>query len=140
MSFTSVSHVHRACVHVPTPDPTPDLTPDPTPGPLRRQAHTYRLFERLHLDKEFCVTLAGTSIFQHVLNSITWVLLTRGKATGLGDIFSFLAFGLNGTALSGLSQFGKTFAMRFGFSWAWNWTTSQNISMPVFDSFLKDAD
>ena len=83
------------------------------------QAHTYRLFERLALDKEFLVTCAGTSVFQHVLNSITWVLLTRGKATTLVDIAKFMFGGMAGTPLSGLSQFGKTFLMRFGFSWAW---------------------
>jgi hypothetical protein len=103
------------------------------------QAHTYRLFERLHLDHEFCVTCAGTSVFQHVLNSITWVLLTRGRATTLVDIFKFMLGGLSGTALSGLGQFGKTFAMRFGFSWAWNWCSSQEVQMPVFDPFLQRA-
>ena len=48
--------------------------------------------------------------------------------------------GPNTTVLSGASQFGKTFAMRFGFSWAWNWCSSQEIDMPCFDAFLKDAD
>ena len=103
------------------------------------QQHTYLLFDRLALDKEFFVTCAGTSIFQHVLNSITWVLLTRGSATTLWDITKFMLGGMNGTAVSGLSQFGKTFVMRLGFSWAWNWCTTQQIELPVFDSFLRDA-
>ena len=103
------------------------------------QAHMYRLAERLHLDKEFMTTLVGTSVFQHVLNSITWVLLTRGKASTLGDIMKFMLGGPGGTVVSGLSQFGKTFLMRLGFSWAWNWCTTQNLPMPVFDQFLKDA-
>jgi hypothetical protein len=103
------------------------------------QAHSYRLAERLHLDRDFVVTLVGTSVFQHVLNSITWVLLTRGRATTLVDIFKFMLGGLSGTALSGLGQFGKTFAMRFGFSWAWNWCSSQEVQMPVFDPFLQRA-
>ena len=103
------------------------------------QAHTYMLFDRLALDKEFVVTCAGTSVFQHVLNSITWVLLTRGKASSLLDITKFMLGGPNGTVVSGLSQFGKTFVMRLGFSWAWNWCTSQQLELPVFDPFLKDA-
>lgn len=103
------------------------------------QQHTYMLFQNLALDKEFLVTCAGTSVFQHVLNSITWVLLTRGKTSTLWDITKFMLGGPNGTVLSGVSQFGKTFAMRLGFSWAWNWCTAQNLSMPVFDSFLADA-
>ena len=103
------------------------------------QAHSYRLFERLHIDQEFLVTLIGTSVTQHVLNTITFVLLTRGKATTLFDIGKFLLGGMNGTVLSGASQFGKTVAMRFGFTWAWNWCSSQQIDMPVFDGFLKEA-
>jgi hypothetical protein len=103
------------------------------------QQHTFMLFDRLALDKEFAVTCGGTSVFQHVLNSITWVLLTRGKASTLGDIMKFMLGGPGGTVVSGLSQFGKTFLMRLGFSWAWNWCTTQNLPMPVFDQFLKDA-
>jgi hypothetical protein len=97
------------------------------------------LFQTLALDKEFVVTCAGTSVFQHVLNSITWVLLTRGRGASLLDITKFMFGGPNGTVLSGVSQFGKTFLMRFGFSWAWNWCTTQNLPMPVFDSFLAEA-
>jgi len=104
------------------------------------QAHTYSLFQALAIDKEFVVTCAGTSVFQHVLNSITWVLLTRGKTASLLDITKFMFGGMAGTPLSGLSQFGKTFLMRFGFSWAWNWCTTQQIDLPVFDSFLQSAD
>jgi len=104
------------------------------------QQHTYMLFDRLALDKEFVVTCAGTSVFQHVLNSITWVLLTRGKASTLVDIGKFLFGGMHGTAISGISQFGKTFIMRLGFGWAWNWVTTQNLPMPVFDSFLEKAE
>ena len=77
--------------------------------------------------------------WQHILNSITRVLLTRGKVTTLLDITKFMLGGPGGTVLSGLSQFGKTFLMRFGFSWAWNWCTSQQLSMPCFDAFLVQA-
>lgn len=103
------------------------------------QAHTYMLFDRLAIDREFVVTCAGTSVFQHVLNSITWVLLTRGRTASVGDIMKFMVGGMEGTVLSGISQFGKTFAMRLGFCWAWNWCTSQQLPMPVFDAFLKDS-
>ena len=105
------------------------------------QAHMYRTFERLALDKEFVVTCAGTSIFQHVLNSVTWVLLTNGKQTTLGQICSFLAFGLNGTLVSGMSQFGKTFLMRLGFGWAWNWCSTQSnaIEFPTYEAYTKES-
>lgn len=121
----------------------------------------YRLFETLALDKEFLITCAGTSVFQHVLNGISWVhgpagalksaglgeadgrrlsaqvLLTRGKATGIMDIAKFVFGGMAGTPLSGLSQFGKTFVMRLGFSWAWNWCTAQQLHMACFDTWAK---
>ena len=32
------------------------------------QAHTYALFERLHIDKDFAVTSVGTTVFQYILN------------------------------------------------------------------------
>ena len=46
---------------------------------------------------------------------------------------------MEGTALSGAAQFGKTFLMRLGFSWAWNYATAQNIPMPAFEAYLKEA-
>ena len=93
-------------------------------GPTWQQ-HTYMTFEQLHIDKEFLITTGGTTVFQHVLNGITWVLLTRGKTASLGDILKFIVGGMQGTALSGATQFGKTFIMRFGFGWAWNYASSQ---------------
>ena len=51
----------------------------------------------------------------------------------------FILGGLKGTPLSGLQQFGKTFMMRLGFSWAWNYATTSHIPMPVFDDFLSEA-
>ncbi|KAL1525540.1 hypothetical protein AB1Y20_020395 [Prymnesium parvum] len=115
-------------------------------GPTWQQ-HTYMTFEMLHLDREFLITTGGTTVFQHVLNGITWVLLTRGKSASLPDILKFIFGGMNGTATSGLFQFGKTFVMRFGFGWAWNWCSSQQempplsnlllVDMPVFNAFLE---
>jgi hypothetical protein len=67
------------------------------------------------------------------------VLLTRGKTTTLFDIAKFCLGGPNSSVLSGASQFGKTVEMRFGFCWAWNWCSSQQIDMPVFDPFLVPA-
>ena len=115
------------------------LPPSWAEGPTW-QAHTYMLFDRLALDREFLITCAGTSVFQHVLNSITYTLLMRGKVTTLLDIVKFTLGGMNGTVLSGVSQFGKTFLMRLGFSWAWNWCTAQNVPMPVFDRFLEESE
>jgi len=106
-------------------------------GPTWQQ-HTYMTFDMLALDKEFLVTCAGTTVFQHILNGITWVLLSRGKTASLVEICKFIVGGMNGTALSGLSQFGKTFVMRFGFGWTWNWCTTQQLPMPVFDAVLAE--
>ena len=87
------------------------------------------------------MTCAGTSVFQHVLNTVTFVLLTNGKQTTLGQIGSFLAFGLNGTLVSGISQFGKTFLMRLGFGWAWNWcsTMSNTVELPTYDAYSTES-
>ena len=59
------------------------------------------------------------------------MLLTNGKQTTLGQIGSFLAFGLNGTLVSGISQFGKTFLMRLGFGWAWNWCSTMSNTVEL---------
>jgi len=112
------------------------LPPSWEHGPAWQQ-RTYLLFDQLALDREFLITCAGTTVFQHVLNSITWVLLTRGKTSTFVDIARFCFGGLGGTPLSGVRQFGKTFVMRLGFSWVWNWCTTQQFPMPAFDSALK---
>lgn len=105
-------------------------------GPTWQQ-HTYMLFDMLHIDKDFLVTCAGTTVFQHILNGVTWVLLTKGQSATLWSIGSFVLGGMQGTVLSGASQLGKTFVMRFGFSFAWNWFTCLNLEMPAFDAALK---
>ena len=43
---------------------------------------------------------------------MTYVLLTKGKTAAMRDFFSFMAFGMGGTVLSGVGQFTKTLAMR----------------------------
>lgn len=100
------------------------------------QAHTYSLFERLHIDKDFAVTSVGTTVFQYMLNAVTYVLLTKGKTAAMRDFFSFMAFGMGGTVLSGVGQFAKTLAMRSCFGFAWNLASSQPVDMPAFDAAL----
>jgi len=100
------------------------------------QAHTYGLFERLHIDKDFAVTSVGTTVFQYMLNAVTYVLLTKGKTAAMRDFFSFMAFGMGGTVLSGVGQFAKTLAMRSCFGFAWNLASSQPVDMPAFDAAL----
>ena len=100
------------------------------------QAHTYGLFERLHIDKDFAVTSVGTTVFQYMLNAVTYVLLTKGKTAAMREFFSFMAFGMGGTVLSGVGQFAKTLAMRSCFGFAWNLASSQPVDMPAFDAAL----
>ena len=105
-------------------------------GPTWQQ-HTYMTFEMLHLDKDFFTTAAGTSVFQHILNATTWVLLTQGRTATFGSIFEFMLGGMNGTVLSGAAQFGKTLILRSLFGWVWNFCSSQELDMPAFDTVLK---
>lgn len=104
-------------------------------GPTWQQ-HTLMTAEMLHIDKDFVTTALGTSVFQHILNGVTWVLLTQGKAATLGSIMHFTLLGMNGTVLSGAAQFGKTCLLRTTFSFSWNWFSSRPVDMPVFDAVL----
>jgi len=104
-------------------------------GPTWQQ-HTAMTFDMLHLDKDFITTAMGTSVFQHVLNGVTWTLLNKGKASTLGDIARFLLGGMSGTALSGAAQFGKTFILRSLFGFSWNWFSSQPVDMPAYEGYL----
>ena len=70
------------------------------------------------IDDSFFITLFGTSVFQHVLNGVTFIMLTRGKATTLGDIGRYMKEG-------GLAQLLRTVGMRFSFCLGWNWLSSQ---------------
>jgi len=49
-------------------------------------------------------TAMGTAVFQHVLNGVTWTLLTKGKSAGLMDMAKFILGGMGGTVLSGAAQ------------------------------------
>jgi hypothetical protein len=51
---------------------------------------------------------AASSGPRRASQAVTFVLLTKGKATGLKDIAAFIAFGMEGSLLSGIAQFGKT--------------------------------
>ena len=73
---------------------------------------------------------------QHVLNGVTFILLTKGRSSGLGEMLKFIVGGMHGTALSGLAQFGKTFILRSLFGFSWNWFSSQEVDMPAFDAVL----
>ncbi|EOD38568.1 hypothetical protein EMIHUDRAFT_454608 [Emiliania huxleyi CCMP1516] len=100
------------------------------------QAHTYMLFDQLHIGQDFAVTTCGTTVFQYILNAVTFVLLTKGRASSLGDMARFMVGGMGGTLGSGMAQFGKTLFMRTGFGFAWNLASSQPVQMPAFDAAL----
>ena len=106
-------------------------------GPTWQQ-HTYMTFDMLRLDKEFAVTCCGTAVFQHILNGVTWVLLTQGQAATLGSILRFTFGGMGGTILSGAAQFGKTCLLRTTFSFSWNWFSGQPVHMPCFNAVLDE--
>mmetsp|Transcript_18779 Transcript_18779/g.63348 ORF Transcript_18779/g.63348 Transcript_18779/m.63348 type:complete len:159 (+) Transcript_18779:763-1239(+) len=79
------------------------------------QAHTYMLFDQLHIGQDFAVTTCGTTVFQYILNAVTFVLLTKGRSSSLGDMARFMVGGMGGTLGSGMAQFGKTLFMRTGY-------------------------
>eukprot|EP00667_Euglena_gracilis_P009561 EG_transcript_9716 len=89
------------------------------------QRALYKLCDTLCIDKDFFFTLVGTSVFQHLLNSITYVLLTRGHSTKLVHIGQYLTGGMNGTTASAVQQFGRTVGLRLGFCGCWNWLSAQ---------------
>ena len=88
----------------------------------------YNVCDTLCIDKEFFKTVVGTSIFQHILNGITYVLLTHGKNTRMLHIGRYLTGGLDGTAASAMQQFARTVSLRLGFCGVWNWLGSQKVS------------
>lgn len=90
------------------------------------------------IDAQFFTTLVGTSVFQHVLNAVTFIALTKGKAGGAREIGSYLAKGLGGTYLSGLLQLLNTVGMRFAFVGVWNWCSSQPLIYPAMDAAIQE--
>jgi len=113
----------------------PIYPPEWLQGPTWQQ-HTAMSLDMLHLDSDFLTTAMGTSVFQHMLNGVTWILLTKGKTATLADIGRFLVGGMGGTLLSGIGQFGKTFTLRAIFGFSWNWCSSQPVELPAYDAFL----
>ena len=89
------------------------------------QQWCYRGFEAMCIDESFMVTLVGTSVFQHILNAVTFILLTKGRAGSSTDVWRYLSGGMQGTYLSGVSQFLRTIGMRFAFCTSWNWFSTQ---------------
>ena len=82
------------------------------------QQSVSKALDLLAIDESFFITLFGTSVFQHILNGVTFIMLTRGKATTLGDIGRYMKEG-------GFAQLLRTIGMRFSFCLGWNWLSSQ---------------
>jgi len=103
------------------------------------QRQAFRMSKVLCLDVDFFTTAAGTSVFQHILNAVTFVLLAKGNKSSLGDIAKFLLFGVNNTLASGAAQTLRTFFMRTLFGLSWNMASSQSWDTPVFDAAVREA-
>lgn len=95
------------------------------------QRGLYKLFETLAIDQSFFITLFGTSFFQHILNGVTFVLLTFGRKGKISDIGSYVREG-------GLGQFAKTIGMRFSFVLGWNWLSSREQKREYIQLALKE--
>jgi len=44
------------------------------------QAHTYMLFDQLHIGQDFAVTTCGTTVFQYILNAVPLRAAGRGAS------------------------------------------------------------
>ena len=104
------------------------------------QRKTNDVFNYFCVDEAFFYTLLGTSFFQHVLNGITFVMLTKCKAAGMKDYGNYIVFGLEGSVLSGLQQFGRTLMMRFAFCTSWNWLSSQPRQLAFLDAAVAQLE
>lgn len=96
------------------------------------------VFDGLCLDNSFFITLIGTSLFQHILNGTTFILLTRGKAASVRDFGRYITGGVEGTAIGGLKQLLRTGGMRFLFCLTWNWLSSHSQEYAWMDAALED--
>mmetsp|Transcript_86700 Transcript_86700/g.144191 ORF Transcript_86700/g.144191 Transcript_86700/m.144191 type:complete len:346 (-) Transcript_86700:573-1610(-) len=102
------------------------------------QAQLYKFFDMLCIDRAFFSTVVGTTVFQHILNGITYVLLMNGQATRMWHVGAYLTGGLNGTAGSAMHQLGKCLGLRLGFCGVWNWLSAQPPPrLSVIDEALK---
>lgn len=101
------------------------------------QRSAFKAAKALCIDVDFFTTAAGTGVFQHVLNAVTFVLLARGSKTTLLDVGRFLLFGVNNSLGSGAMQAVRTLMMRAGFGLAWNMASSQQWHTPVFDAAIS---
>lgn len=77
--------------------------------------------DALALDQTFLITVVGTTVFQHILNGVTYVLLEKGRFNVLRNLGAYLTGGLNGTAAGAVQLLARTFMMRFFFVLTWNW-------------------
>lgn len=102
------------------------------------QRNIFKAAKVLCIDIDFFTTAAGTGVFQHILNAVTYVLLIRGNKTSLVDVGKFLLFGVNNTLTSGAVQALRTLLMRTVFGLAWNMASSQKWETPVFDAVAAE--
>ena len=112
-----------------------DFNAEDAPG---WQRGLYKIFETLAIDQSFFITLFGTSFFQHILNGVTFVLMTLGKKGRISDIGKYVREG-------GFGQFIKTIGMRFSFVLGWNWLSSQEqkreyIKLAVEELKMKEVE
>ena len=116
----------------------PEAWGDPdAPAALRAVA---RVCEVACIDISFFTTLLGTSVFQHILNAVTYVVLKGGRAAGAKEVGVYLARGIGGTYASGAAQLARTVGMRFAFCLTWNWCSSQEVVYPSLDTAAKELE
>ncbi len=102
---------------------------------MKRQL--FALFETLALYADFLTTVVGTAIFQHLLNGVTFVLLTKGNANVFRDFGKYLSGGTSGTVGGSITLFMRTVALRTLFCWSWNFCSAYNNSpVKCIDSAL----
>ena len=87
--------------------------------------------DALALDQTFLITVVGTTVFQHILNGVTYVLLEKGRFNVLRNLGAYLTGGLNGTAAGAVQLLARTFMMRFFFVLTWNWCVPTWLGIDV---------
>ena len=97
----------------------------------------FATFETLALDSDFLTTVVGTSIFQHLLNGVTFVLLNKGNANVMRDFMQYLKGGMNGTIGGSMNLFGRTIALRTFFCWTWNYCSAQPRRLEPIEEALR---
>ena len=114
------------------------LLPDSWENGSAAQKQLVAVTDALALDQTFLITVVGTTVFQHILNGVTYVLLEKGRFNVLRNLGAYLTGGLNGTAAGAVQLLARTFMMRFFFVLTWNWCSSNDLH--VFDFVTAAAD